>query len=151
MLLASLIASSAALAHHSNAEYDRSVLRDFEGELAAVVWANPHVMFKLRLANEAGEVQEWELGYSVGHWDGDTLEVRTSRIGWPYLDDEGRPQTETVDVLERFALLEGGGRLRYTQTVTDAYSLVEPMTVSWDYVADAAEELTPVSCQSIVE
>jgi hypothetical protein len=87
-----------------------------------------------------------DLGYSAGRWVGEALEVRTTRIGWPYLDDEGRPQTESVEVVERFAVLEGGARLRYTQTVTDPQSLVEPMTISWDYIADAAEELTPVSC-----
>jgi hypothetical protein len=88
-----------------------------------------------------------DLGYSTGRWVGETLEVRTTRVGWPYLDDEGRPQTERVEIVERFAVLEDGARLRYTQTVMDPESLVEPMTISWDYIADAAEELTPVSCE----
>ena len=319
LVLLSFIGSSAA-AHHSNAEYDRTVAREFEGELIAVAWANPHVAFKLRTVTEAGGVEDWELGglpialleraglsksmfvvgervkvagwvsrrrpamlvsnmllpngqealfypqsqlrwsdvpaggrwnreavgggerglfrtwsvadlgaylrtalgvtfnltpaaqakmgssqtldacrpqgmpgimlaplpirfvdrgeqidlqlttfsvvrsidmavarsvevvplsdlgYSVGRWVGETLEVRTTRIGWPYLDDEGRPQSENVEILERFSLLEGGARLRYSQTVTDPESLVEPMTVGWEYIADAAEELTPVSC-----
>jgi hypothetical protein len=61
-------------------------------------------------------------------WAGDTLEVRTTRIGWPYVDDDGRPQTTDVEIVERFALLNDGRLLRYTQTVTDPASLVEPMT-----------------------
>ena len=45
-----------------------------------------------------------DLGYSAGRWVGDTLEVRTTRVGWPYVDDDGRPQSTNVEILERFAL-----------------------------------------------
>lgn len=311
-----------AQAHHSNAEYDRSVLRELEGELVGVAWANPHIGFKLRTVNGDGAVQDWELaglpvallekaglsgsmfavgdrvkvagyasrrraammvnnmllpngeealfypesrlrwsdkqaggqfaresvsgnrrglyriwsvanlgaylataravtfkltpqaqaktaavaptidvckpqgmpgfmlnplpfgfvdqgdhvdmqhasfgvvrtihmtglrdpatvplsdlGYSVGRWVGDTLEVRTTRIGWPYVDDEGRPQTEAVEVVERFALMNDGSLLRYTQTVTDPASLVEPTTVTWDLFDAGDEAIEAVRCQ----
>lgn len=56
-----------------------------------------------------------DLGYSVGRWVGDTLEIRTTRIGWPYIDDDGRPQSENVEVIEQFALLSDGSLLRYTR------------------------------------
>ena len=36
VILSFVMASGAASAHHSNSEYDRSVLREFEGELVAV-------------------------------------------------------------------------------------------------------------------
>jgi hypothetical protein len=322
MLLASLMLSTVALAHHSNAEYDRSVLREFEGELVEVRWRNPHVMFKVRAASAAGGVQEWELGglpivllqraglaqsmftvgervkvagwvsrtrssamlvsnillpngqealfypqsklrwsnkpaggrwasepvtsarrgfyriwsvadlgaymraalgvsikltpaaqakmatlsrpdpcrpqgmpgtmlnplpmqfidrgdqidlqlttfgvlrkihmterrdvksvpladlgYSVGRWIGDTLEVRTTRVGWPYVDDDGRPQSQNMETIERFSLVNDGRVLRYTQTVTDPASLVEPMTVSWDLIDAGDKIIEPVSCE----
>jgi hypothetical protein len=317
-----LLSSAAAHAHHSNAEYDRSALRELEGELVAVAWVNPHVAFKLRTVNAAGAVEDWELGglpiallekagfsasmfavgdrvkaagyasrrrqamlvnnlllpngeealfypesrlrwsskpaggqwaresvngerrdlyriwsvadvgaylataraiefkltpsaqakmtgsaptfdpcrpqgmpgfmlnplpmgfvdrgdridmqhtsfgvvrtihmagqrdpqavplsdlgYSVGRWLGDTLEVRTTRIGWPYLDDDGRPQTEAVEVLERFTLLNDGSLLRYTQTIADAASLVEPTTVVWNLIDAGDDAIVPVQCQ----
>ena len=41
------------------------------------------------------------LGYSVGHWEGETLVVDTSRINWPYFDRTGAPQTESVAINER--------------------------------------------------
>ena len=320
--LASWLFSPAAYAHHSNAEYDRSALRELEGELVGVAWANPHVAFKLRTVNDAGAVQDWELGglpitllekaglsksmfavgdrvrvagypsrrraamqvsnlllpngqealfypesrlrwsdrvaggqwaresvsgdrrdiyriwsvadlgvylataravafkltpeaqakmsatppmldvckpqgmpgfmlnpnpfgfvdrgdhidmqhasfavartihmadqvdpetvalsdlgYSVGRWAGDTLEVRTTRIGWPYVDDDGRPQTTDVAIVERFALLNDGRLLRYTQTVTDPASLAEPMTVTWDLFDAGDLAIEPVQCQ----
>jgi hypothetical protein len=316
-LLAAVLIVPAAFGHHSNAEYDRSVLREYEGELVEVRWRNPHVMFKLRTVSDGGPAQEWELGglpillleraglardlfpvgarvkaagwvsrtrsamlvsnillpsgeealfypqsrlrwsetaaggrwaeeqqtiaadersiyrvwavadlgaylraaqaivvrstpaaqakmaaiaplfdqcrpqgmpglmlnplpiqfidrgdhidlqlatfgvvrtiemtdrgdavspplsnlgHSRGRWLDDTLEVRTTRLDWPYLDDEGRPQSPNVEIVETFALVDGGGRLRYTQTVIDPEYLLEPMTVSWEfsYAGDAA-------------
>jgi Family of unknown function (DUF6152) len=52
---------SPVAAHHSTAEYDRSVVRDYEGELVEVRWQDPHVMFTLRVGSAPGEVQNWEL------------------------------------------------------------------------------------------
>lgn len=321
VILASWLLSWAAHAHHSNAEYDRSALRELEGELVGVAWANPHVAFKLRTVSDAGVVEDWELGglpiglleqaglaksmfavgdrvkvagypsrrraamlvnnllmpngqealfypesrlrwsdtaaggqwaresvsgvrrdiyriwsvadlgtylataravtfrltpeaqasmsaaaptfdvckpqgmpgfmlnpnpfgfvdrgdhidmqhtsfavvrtihmadqvdpatvalsdlgYSTGRWLGDTLEVRTTRIGWPYVDDDGRPQTTDVEIVERFSLMNDGALLRYTQTVTDPKSLVAPMTVSWDLFDAGDAAIEPVRC-----
>jgi hypothetical protein len=87
-----------------------------------------------------------DLGYSVGRWIGATLEVRTTRIGWPYVDDDGRPQSQNVEIVERFSLLNDARLLRYTQTVTDPASLVEPMTVSWDLVDAGEKSIEPMGC-----
>lgn len=59
--LASWLLSGSALAHHSTAEYDRSALRELEGELVAVGWHNPHVTLRLRTVNGAGGAEDWEL------------------------------------------------------------------------------------------
>jgi hypothetical protein len=43
------------------------------------------------------------MGYSVGHWEGDTLVVETTGLderGW--LDMNGHPQTETTHITERY-------------------------------------------------
>jgi hypothetical protein len=87
-----------------------------------------------------------DLGYSRGRWVGEVLEVRTTRIGWPYVDDEGRPQSEDAEVVERFALLDGG-KLRYAQTITDPVYLAEPVTVSWDFVDSGDASLGEVGCE----
>lgn len=321
-VLALLLLSGAAFAHHSTAEYDRSVIRELEGELVEVHWRNPHVTFKLRAVDAAGGVEDWELsslavallanaglaettftvgarvkaagwqsrrrtsmlvsnillpngeeallspdsrlrwsanpvggrwaresvsgdrrglyriwsvadlgaylkaaraatfkltpeaqaamdskpptldickpqgmpgimlnplpmglvdrgdhielrlatfgvlrtiwmtdqrspstvpssdlGYSTGRWQGDTLEVRTTRIGWPYVDDDGRPQSENVEIVEKFTLVNDGALLRYTQTVSDPVSFVEPMTVSWDLFDAGDSAIEPVKCE----
>lgn len=88
-----------------------------------------------------------DLGYSTGRWVGDTLEVRTTRIGWPYVDDDGRPQSENVEVIERFALMNADTLLRYSQTVTDPAFLVQPMTVTWDLIDDGDAAIEPLECE----
>ena len=87
-----------------------------------------------------------DLGYSAGRWVGGTLEVRTTRVGWPYVDDDGRPQSTNVEILERFELAADGSRMTYVQTVTDTISLAEPLTVSWDLIA-AGDTIEPVNCE----
>ena len=88
-----------------------------------------------------------DLGYSTGQWVGQTLQVRTTRVGWPYVDDTGRTQTENVEITEEFALIDDGDRLRYTQTVTDSESFTAPLTVSWDWIDIGEESLNPVTCE----
>ena len=88
-----------------------------------------------------------DLGYSTGQWVGQTLEVRTTRVGWPYVDDAGTTQTENVEITEEFSLIDDGNRLRYTQTVTDPESFTVPLTVSWDWIDIGEERLNPVTCE----
>lgn len=88
-----------------------------------------------------------DLGYSIGSWTDQALEVRTTRIGWPWLDDAGRPQSERVEIQEEFALLDDGDRLRYTQTIVDPETLTEPVTVTWDWIDIGEESLGSVQCE----
>ena len=88
-----------------------------------------------------------DLGYSTGQWVGQTLEVRTTRVGWSYVDDAGTTQTENVEITEEFALIDDGNRLRYTQTITDPESFTAPLTVSWDWIDIGEESLNPVTCE----
>jgi hypothetical protein len=61
-LLPLLIAATPALAHHSSALiYDRERLADMEGTITEVLWANPHVRFKVRGAEPGGIERIWEI------------------------------------------------------------------------------------------
>ena len=73
-------------------------------------------------------------GYSSGRWAGETLEVQTTRVSWPYFDDAGTPQTENVEILEKFSLGTDGTRLEYTMTVTDPSSFSEPVILNWYWI-----------------
>ena len=86
-----------------------------------------------------------DLGYSVGRWAGDTLEVRTTRVSWPYIDDEGKPQSENVEIFEQFSLIDDGNRLGYRQTVTDPEMLLEPMITGLEYADSGETAIVPGS------
>lgn len=69
------------------------------------------------------------MGYSVGHWEGDTLVI--SSIGFndrTWLDDDGHPHTEALRVTERLHRSDYG-HLQVTRTFEDSGALVEPWTV----------------------
>jgi len=88
-----------------------------------------------------------DLGYSTGRWMTDTLEVRTTRVGWPYIDDAGRPQTENVEIVEQFSIENDRNHLAYRQTVFDPESLIEPMIVGWDFSDIGEMSVEPVDCE----
>lgn len=70
-----------------------------------------------------------EFGYSVGHWEGDALVVRTTDIDYPLMFRDGTPHSDQVEILERFEMSENESLLTYTATVTDPVVFSEPVTV----------------------
>jgi hypothetical protein len=78
------------------------------------------------------------LGYSVGHWEGDTLVVNTIGFndkGW--LDVGGNPQTESLRLTERFRRPDFG-HLQLEVTFEDPKTFTKPFTLNMTktYVAD---------------
>ena len=69
------------------------------------------------------------LGHSVGHWEGNTLVVRTDKINAPFFDDRGTPQTEAVEIVERFTQSEDETRLDWEAIVYDEETFTEPMVM----------------------
>ena len=73
--------------------------------------------------------QPWYFGYSVGHWDGDTLVVET--IGFRddvWLDINGSPLTSKGKITERFTR-PSFGKMVIDVTIEDATAYSEPFTV----------------------
>ena len=101
----------------------------------------------LNEAADAADVVASKYGYSVGRLDGGSLEVRTTRINWPYFDDNAVPQSENVEVLETFLLTENGTRLTYSQTVNDPASFQQPIITRWDWVDIHESELGITQCE----
>jgi hypothetical protein len=79
------------------------------------------------------------LGYSTGHWEGDTLVVRTTNMSWRNFDTLGVPLSGDAEVIERFTMVPDGSRMDYAMTVTDPATFVEPvtLTVYWIWYPDA--------------
>jgi hypothetical protein len=69
------------------------------------------------------------MGYSVGHWDGDTLVVDTAGFndrGW--LDIEGHPHTEALHITERF-LRRDFGHMDLDITIDDPKTFTKPFSL----------------------
>jgi hypothetical protein len=78
---------------------------------------------------EASVVQPWWYGYSIGHWDGDTLVVETNGFRDDvWLDVEGSPLTNTGKMTERFRRTSFG-KLEMEITVEDPKAYTKPWTV----------------------
>lgn len=98
-------------------------------------------------ADPDADVPPSRLGYSVGRWDGDTLIVETSRIDYPYFNDQGIPQSEDLEIVERFTLSENGAKLDWTATVTDPETFTEPIIMPefhWDWIP--GQKIKPYNC-----
>ena len=86
------------------------------------------------------------LGYSEGEWQGDALEVRTSRINWPHFGRVGIPQSEAVEVVERFIVGASGERLDYELTIEDPGTLLAPYSWQGFWVWRPGEEVGRYEC-----
>ena len=88
------------------------------------------------------------MGYSVGHWEGDTLVVDTTGFndqGW--LDDGGHPQTESLHVTERLRR-RNFGHIDLQITIDDPGAYTKPWTVNlsgFNFFAD--QELMESICE----
>jgi hypothetical protein len=70
------------------------------------------------------------LGYSVGHWDGDSLVVETTGFnGKTWLDQAGHPTTDALDVTERYRRRDFG-HLDIQVTIDDPKAYTKPWTVT---------------------
>ncbi|MBV9504263.1 MAG: hypothetical protein JO323_04570 [Acidobacteriia bacterium] len=81
--------------------------------------------------------EPWWYGYSVGHWEGDTLVVETTGLrdgGW--LDINGSPQTDAAKFTERFRRVNFGS-LEVEITIDDPKAYTKPFTVK------VTQRLTP--------
>ena len=91
------------------------------------------------------------LGYSVGRWEDNVLVVTTNRIGWPYFKVRGivaAPQSEAMEIVERFTFDAERGELIYGFTASDPSTFTEPVTAEryhvWRYRPGI--EVQPYEC-----
>ena len=72
--------------------------------------------------------------------------VETSRINWPLFSSRGVPQSEAVEIVERFTLSADQSRLNYHTTVNDPDTFFGLATIQGYWVA-LGEELEPYNCK----
>jgi hypothetical protein len=94
-------------------------------------------------ADEAASI----LGYSVGRWEDGALVVTTTRIDWPYFDNAGTPQSDRVEIVERYTLSADQTRLDFHVTINDPVTLTAPAGVEGHWLALGAT-LAPFDCRA---
>jgi hypothetical protein len=89
------------------------------------------------------------LGYSVGHWDGDTFVIETSGFrdrGW--LDTEvGRPHSDALRVTERLRRRDFG-HIDLSITIDDPKAFLKPWTVTTTLTFQADTEILEAFCDN---
>jgi hypothetical protein len=87
------------------------------------------------------------LGDSFGQWQGQTLVVTTTNIGYRWFNGTGIPLGPGATIEERFALNGDGSRLEYTMTVADVATFTQPVTLrkSWEW--RPGEQVRPYECR----
>jgi hypothetical protein len=86
------------------------------------------------------------LGYSVGHWEGGTLVVETSRVNFPHFNTIGIPQGLGATFVEQFIPSEDGKTLRYKLMVTDPINFTEPVELTKRWLALPGAKVEPYEC-----
>jgi len=86
------------------------------------------------------------LGYSMGKWDGTTLDVTTTGISWGYIAPNGLPQGPTSRMEERFTPSADGKRLAYTVTITDPDTFTTPAVLKRAWVWQEGERVQRYAC-----
>ncbi len=84
------------------------------------------------------DAQPTWMGYSIGHWEGDTFVVETiGQNGRTWLDMRGLPGTESLRVFERFSRPRTG-RMEVEITIEDPKAYTKPWKVdtAWRLVPD---------------
>ena len=93
------------------------------------------------------DVDPWWFGYSVGHWDGDTLVVETTGYRDDvWLDVWGSPMTSAAKTTERFRRVNYG-TMQIDVTIDDPKAYTKPFTVRVNHRLSPDNELIEFICQ----
>ena len=85
-------------------------------------------------------------GYSVGHWEDDTLVVESTGFnGRIWLDQLGHPSTEMMKVTEKFRRKDFG-HLEIAVTIDDPAAYTHPWTVTYESTLTVDGELIEFIC-----
>jgi hypothetical protein len=88
---------------------------------------------------------DW-MGYSVGHWEGDTLVIESAGFNdRTWLDGAGHPHSELLHVTERLRRRDFG-HLEMEKTLEDPKALTKPLVVPIKLELDADTEMIEYVC-----
>jgi hypothetical protein len=102
--------------------------------------------------HEEAPLDSW-MGWSNGHWEGDTLVVEVTGLnGQAWLDRSGNYASENATVIERYTPL-GPNHLKYEATITDPTVFSRPWTISMPLyrIVDENFRLLEFKCEPYAE
>src|SRR5579862_1798296 len=86
------------------------------------------------------------MGYSIGHWEGDTLVVESSGYNdRTWLDDDGHPHSEELRITERYRRPDFG-HLELERTLEDPKALAQKWVIPIKLEYDADTEMLEYVC-----
>jgi len=88
------------------------------------------------------------LGYSVGHWEGQTLVVKTTDLSWKYFDRDGVPLSSKAEINEYFTPSVDGSRLDYEIVTTDPENFTLPVKLHKYWLWYPEVKVFPYNCKS---
>lgn len=112
-------------------------------ELRLEEWDGVRTIF---MNGATGEPEQPRMGRSTGRWDGRTLFIETTDIGWRYVDDIGTPQSEDAVIHESFTLSEDGTDLVWEARITDPVNFTEPVVYEGRWTWVQGQEVKPFNC-----
>lgn len=101
---------------------------------------------RIHMTSAADTGRGTSLGYSLGHWEGDSLVVSTTDVDWPWFDQSGVPQSQDVQFTERFTPSPDGRVLTYAITVSDPATFTEAVTLERYWIWVPGEQIRPYDC-----
>jgi hypothetical protein len=117
-----------------------------EGEDIVLYLEEQDTVRRIDMTGAGEEGRATSLGYSVGHWEGNSLVVTTTDVDWPWFDQSGVPQSQDVQFEERFTPGPDGRVLNYVITVTDPTTFTQPVVLQRYWVWEPGEEIRPYDC-----
>jgi len=117
---------------------DRILIRGEAYDLVRTAWLAPQTPVPAPSAE----------GYSLAHFEGDTLVIETSRIDYHSYGDLGPAQSDQSHVVERFTLSPDGLNLAYEVVITDPVMLAAPWTWGGNFIYREDAAIRPWNCQA---
>jgi len=89
------------------------------------------------------------MGFSTGHWEGDTLVVKTTHLKEGWIRRNGVPRSDRATLTEYF--IRHGDYLTLVSVVEDPAYLTEPLMRTWNWVLNLGYQMAPYPCSARVE
>jgi hypothetical protein len=99
------------------------------GRIAIVIESGHNIRNIYMDEKQPSQVGPTLMGHSVGHWEGDTLVIDTIGLNpKAWLDEDGKPETAQLHVVERVRKLDGGKQLEDSIAIDDPGVFTKPWT-----------------------